>query len=317
MILITGGLGYLGGRIAKQLLKEGYQVRISSSRKNAEVPEEINECEVVQANLHDSNSLRIATKGISTIIHLAAMNAQSCAKDTEQALMINGVGTLRLLEASKENKVSKFIYFSTAHVYGSPLLGDISESSILQPVHPYSITHRVAEDYVFEYSNNNSLFGVIIRLSNAVGSPISKDSDCWMLVVNDLVKQVVTDNKMQLQSNSTTKRDFIPISDVCTAVTFLLRNSPNTNCEVYNVGSGSSMTLNDVTELIAERAERVLGKRPNIELLNKNNNTEGMNDFHYSVEKIKNLGCYFENDISKEIDQLLLNCKRWYINNEV
>jgi UDP-glucose 4-epimerase len=312
MILITGGLGYLGGRIARQLLKEGYQVRIATSRKNALVPEEINECELVQIDLQDSKSLKIASEGISTIIHLAAMNAQACYKDPEQALIINSLGTLNLLKAANENIVSKIFYFSTAHVYGSPLLGDISELSLPQPIHPYSITHRTAEDYVFEYSKDNSLTGVIFRLSNAVGYPLSKDSDCWMLVVNDLVKQVVTNNKIQLRSGGATKRDFLPISDVCTAVSFMLENSQKTSCEIYNIGSGYSMSLNDLAELITERAENILGKRPNIEFLNKENNLEEMSELHYSVEKIISLGCHLENDISEEIDQLLMSCKRWY-----
>jgi len=312
MILITGGLGYLGGRIAKHLLEEGYKVRLATSRKNALIPKEINECEVVQINLQDFKSLKIATEGVSTIIHLAAMNAQSCSKAPEEALIVNSLGTLKLLKAAVENKVSKFIYFSTAHIYGSPLRGNISESSLPKPVHPYSITHRTAEDYVFEYSKDGPLSGVIFRLSNAVGYPLSKDSDCWMLVVNDLVKNVITDNKIQLRSSGDTKRDFLPISDVCTAVSFILENSLDTSCEVYNIGSGCSMTLNDLIELIAERAEKTLGKRPDIEFFDKNNSFEEVNDLHYSVEKIKSLGCHLNNNINHEIDKLLVLCKHWY-----
>ena len=312
MILITGGLGYLGSRIAEYLLKSGYKIKLATSRTDPKIPIELSNCEIVTIDLLDIESLKKSCENVSTIIHLAALNTQACAKDPEQALLINGLGTLKLLKAASKIGVSKFIYFSTAHVYGAPLEGNISENSLTNPLHPYSITHRLAEDYLNEYSQSGKMSGVTFRLSNAFGAPILKDSDCWMLVANDLTKQVVTDNVMQIRSNIRIQRDFVPITDVCKAVEFILKSSLLKNYDVFNVGSGYTMTLEDMAVLIADRSDKVLGIKPEIKFSGKGCLLEKYRKLHYSTKKLLNLGCVFENNINHEIDNLLLSCIRWY-----
>ena len=193
MVLITGGSGYLGGRIAVHLESLGYQVRIGKSVEN--------DSNGFPLDLTDEHSINSACEGVSSIIHLAAMNAQSCDNNPEKALLINGLGTLKLLKSAKKNKVSKFLYFSTAHVYRSPLIGKISEDLLPRPKHPYSITHRVAEDYVIGGVDQKRLSASVFRLTNAVGSPITPKANCWTLVVNDFCRQVVTSNSIKVYSN--------------------------------------------------------------------------------------------------------------------
>jgi len=163
MVLISGGLGYLGGRIAKYLLDSGFQVRIGSSRSHPDVPSDLLSCEIVICDLSDKRSLENACKNVSSIIHLASLNAQECDHDPEAALLINGLGTLNLLNAAKKMGVTKFVYFSTAHVYGSPLQGIIDENSTPRPIHDYAITHRLAEDYVLQANSNKDITGSILR----------------------------------------------------------------------------------------------------------------------------------------------------------
>ena len=99
-LLVTGGSGYLGGRIVEYLTQKGYSVRVGG-----------------RDIFTDRKSLESSCYGIKTIIHLAAMNAQDCAKDPETALIVNGLNSLRLLSAAEYMGVTKFLYFSTAHIY--------------------------------------------------------------------------------------------------------------------------------------------------------------------------------------------------------
>ena len=310
MILISGGLGYLGGRIAEHLLNSGFHVRIGSSRINPEIPLSLSSCEVVICDLSDKRSLENACKNVSSIIHLASLNAQECDHDPEAALLINGLGTLNLLNAAKKMGVTKFVYFSTAHVYGSPLQGIIDENSTPRPIHDYAITHRLAEDYVLQANSNKDITGSILRLTNSVGSPLNSKANCWMLVVNDLCKQTVLNQSMELHSDELVQRDFIPISTVCSTVVDVL-TSDVLDGEIANISSSVVLTLRELTNLIADRSEVVLGFRPNINFkrLPKGKPLESL---FISNSKLKSSGCIIDTDLSYEIDQLLLNCNQWF-----
>ena len=304
MVLITGGSGYLGGRIAVHLERLGYQVRIGKSVEN--------DSNGFPIDLTDDHSINRACDGVSSIIHLAAMNAQSCDNNPEKALLINGLGTLKLLKSAKKNKVSKFLYFSTAHVYRSPLIGKISEELLPRPLHPYSITHRVAEDYVIGEAYQQRLSASIFRLTNAVGSPITPQANCWMLVVNDFCRQVVTSNSIKVYSNKLSQRDFIPISSICSVVSSSL-DSNVLDGEIVNLSSGAAITLQSLVIMIVDRSEVVLGFRPRINFLGNSIETD-TSELIISNSKLSNLGFKIDNNLSDELDQLLLNCNKWFSN---
>ena len=304
MVLITGGSGYLGGRISIHLEQLGYQVRVGKSIKS--------NSNGFPVDLTDDHSINRACDGISFIIHLAALNAQSCSDNPEKALIVNSLGTLKLLKAAKKNKISKFLYFSTAHVYGSPLIGSINEELLPKPVHPYSITHRVAEDYVMEGVFRHGLSASVFRLTNAIGSPVTPHANCWMLVANDLCRQVVINNTIKVHSNRFLQRDFIPISSICSVVNSFL-NSNALDGEIVNLSSGVSITLQSLTMLIADRSEVVLGFRPDISFLDNSIEADAER-LIISNSKISELGFKIDSNLSDEIDQLLLNCNKWFSN---
>jgi len=310
MILISGGLGYLGGRIAKDMLDFGLQVRVGSSKTNPIIPKELSSCDVVLCDLTSKRTLKNACTGISTIIHLAAPNAQDCNDNPRMALLANGLGTLELLEAAIEKGVSKFIYISTAHIYGSPLEGRIHEFSLPRPVNNYSITHRLAEDYVLHANRRNNISTIIFRLTNGVGSPINKEANCWMLVVNDLCKQVVLNKEMRLYSSKLYQRDFIPISSVCAIVRRALEID-SFDGEILNISSNKALTLQALTDLIANRSKKILGFRPSIRF-NQSKSHSSFQPLFISNNKLLKFGFVVETDITSEIDRLLLNCKKWF-----
>jgi len=311
MVLITGGLGYLGSRIAKYLIEQGYSVRIATSRTHATVPLELSDSQLVNIDLQNSGTLDAACNGVSTIIHLAAMNAQSSKDKPEQAIMVNSLGTLNLLKSAKKCNIDRFIYFSTAHVYGNPLVGLITEKTLPHPSHPYSITHRTAEDYVYEYSMSGDFYAVIFRLSNAIGYPLSKDIDCWSLVSNDLVKQLILKNKMTLHSSAWVERDFIAISDICRAVNFMLKFDQIKRCETYNLGSGNVLSLKALSGVISKKAEKLITRKPTLDFKDTTSQKD-LKNLNYSIEKLKATGFCIDNDIEKEIEQLIIICNKWF-----
>ena len=129
-VLITGGLGYLGGRIAKYLIEQsGLSILLGTRKRNFSHPEWLTEGRLLPFDLLTENDLAAACRGVRYVVHLAALNHVDSEVDPEQALLLNSLGTLKLLRASEHEGVERFIYISTAHVYGSPLVGTITEQT--------------------------------------------------------------------------------------------------------------------------------------------------------------------------------------------
>ena len=152
-VLITGGLGYIGGRIASYLKEKALESRIflTTRDKNKALPSWTEKFTVLQMNLLDEDSIDncLESKNIDVIIHLAALNEIDSMKDPALALEVNTKGTYKLLNIANRKKINRFVYFSTFHVYGDTSSAVLTEETPTRPFHPYAITHRAAEDLVF------------------------------------------------------------------------------------------------------------------------------------------------------------------------
>lgn len=316
-VLITGGLGYVGGRIAKFLAeREDLSLVLGTRQIKRNRPDWLRTGKVEQVDLMVDSSLDLACKGVKYILHLAALNEIDSAADPEQALLVNGLGTLKLLRAAERAGVERFIYFSTAHVYGAPLQGTITEESLPRAVHPYAISHKVAEDFVLAAHDLRSLVGIVLRLSNAFGAPVRSDVDRWTLVVNDLCRQAVTTGRLVLRSAGIQKRDFIGLSDVVRAVAYIM-NVPNDKCGdgLFNLGGECSLSIIEMAGLIAERCNTTLGYRP--EIIAPETKSGGvLCQLDYSIDKIRSIGFSLTKNINSEIDDTLLFCKNAFGRNK-
>ena len=310
MILVTGGLGYLGGRICEELVNSGEQVRIGTSRKNVKVPEALSKCDIVDIDLLEPNLLKTACDGVDAIIHLAALNAIECNLDPKQALLINGFGTQNLLMAAIQSKVKRFLYFSTIHVYGNKNKSPISESTIPKPSHHYAITHKLAEDYVL--NANDSISVSVFRLSNVIGSPMSKETNCWMLVAHDLCQQVIINGSMELNSNKKVTRDFISLNNLSKITCMSIKNNnfKKIKDNIINIVSGEAISLENLVQIIAIEFENIFHFKPKIKY--NNSKVRKIETIVFSNQKAKSLGFDLKTDLHHEINTLLLNCEKWY-----
>lgn len=308
-VLITGAFGYLGGRIAQQLSRDSEVFLFLGSRSAARrAPEWVARGKEVQMDFSSTSSLGNACRDIDIVIHLAAPNEIQSASHPDEAIEMNGCGTRRLVDAAGANGVSRFIYVSTIHVYGSPLAGTITEDRLPRPSHPYSITHRVAEDFVLAAHDRAMLTGIVLRLSNSFGAPLRPDIDRWTLVVNDLCRQAITTHALTLKTPGTQKRDFITLEDAARAVGHMTR-IPAAQCGdgVFNLGGEFSPSIRDMAGLIARRCEAVFGFMPEIK------HPEALpgdiaGNIDYRIDKLKGTGFSLLKNIEEEIDATLRFC---------
>lgn len=307
-LLITGGFGYLGGRLAQFLASRDNAILLGS-RQQVERPSWLPQAMTVQTRWASLESLEEVCTGIDAVIHLAGMNSQDCVANPVAALEVNGVTTARLLQAAVRQKVRRFVYLSTAHVYGNPLAGRISEESCPFSLHPYGTSHRAGEDVVRAAHQRGEIEGVVIRLSNSFGAPAHKDVNCWMLLVNDLCRQAVTTRRMRLHSSGLQRRDFVPLSEVCRAIDHLLRlPQKNLGEALFNVGGGWSPTLWEMAGLVQERCAIVMGYQPQLTRILPQNE-EAVAELDYRLVALSQSGFQAGADSAGEIDQLLKFCK--------
>jgi UDP-glucose 4-epimerase len=252
-LLLTGGFGYLGGRLAQYLAANGAEI-VLGSRRTLTAPEWLPNATTVAMDWESQVGLAQICRAVDAIVHLAGMNAADCGHDPVAALAVNGLATARLVEAAVATGVGRLIYLSTAHVYASPLAGIIDESMAPANLHPYATSHRAGEDTIRAVHASGRIEGIVIRLSNAFGAPADAAADCWTLLVNDLARQAVRDGRMTLKSSGSQRRDFIPISDFCRIAGDLLAVSKTRLADgIFNVGSGRSWTVLEMAERVAAR----------------------------------------------------------------
>jgi len=307
-VLITGGFGFIGGRLGKHLVDGGYEV-ILGSRKFRKQPNRLKKEEVVQIDWKNNSALHEICSGVDVIVHAAGMNAQDCAAYPEKALAFNGKTTATLVSSAIKVGVKKFVYLSTAHVYKDPLVGTISENSQTTNTHPYATSHLAGEFPVLEASRRNEIDGIVVRLSNAFGVPVNSNVDCWKLLINDLCRQAVTSGKLILKTSGKQVRDFVPLTDVCRAIEFLIQSDTKLlNTSVFNIGSGESCSTINIANLVQDCCINYLNFKP--EILRPASRVAQRNSIlNFEMNWLNSSNFNFIGNPKSEIEQLLYFCR--------
>ena len=307
-VLVTGGFGYLGGRLARSLTSAGRHDVTLGSRVKHFAPVWLPGVNVALTDWNVLDSLTAACTGVDAVVHAAGMNAVDCAADPTGAVLTNGVGTARLLDAAIRCGVRRFLLVSTAHVYGSPLAGAVTEAVCAAPLHPYATSRRAAEDIVRSAHGRGDTEGIVIRLSNAYGAPAHGDANCWSLLVNDLCVQAVETNRMVLRTSGEQWRDFIAMGEACRAIEHLLCLPDLPMDPLFNVGEWSATVL-EMTGRLAERVQGSLGRRPEISRV-ADRDLEPSHPLDYRVSKLRDTG--FVPAVpaagNQELDELIRFC---------
>ena len=306
-VLITGGFGYLGGRIATRVVRDGWQVRLGSRQLHGS-PAWLPQAETAVLDVLQSNTLDAALRGVQAVVHLAALNEIESSANPKAALLVNTLGSFHLLEAAIRAGIERFIFFSTAHIYGAPLVGHITERSLPRPVYPYAITHRAAEDFILAAHAKQQIAGIVVRLSNGFGVPIHPEVDRWTLQVNDLCLQAVQKKKLTLHSSGLQQRNFITLHDIGQAVSHFLE-LPRLDCDdgLFNLGGECAMTVWEMAQRIAQCCKKTLGYFPEI-IRPEPAFEEKTVAVQYDIGKLKRSGFFINGSMDDEIKQTLEMC---------
>ncbi len=258
-ILVTGGAGFIGSHLVERLLAHGFLVRILddfSTGKSANLPQNQAGLEIVEGDVADSQVVDQAVQGVGAIVHLAAVaSVQASVEDPAGTHASNFMGTLNLLEACRRHQVRRFLFASSAAVYGNGAPLPISETAPVQPLTPYASDKLASEHYLDFYGREYGLEPGIFRFFNVFG-PRQDPSSPYSGVISIFVNRALSQQPLTVFGDGHQSRDFIYVTDLV-AVLFKALTAQTLASGPVNVGTGTQTSL---LELIAQL--RALVGRP-------------------------------------------------------
>ena len=303
-VLLVGGFGNLGGRIAAHLSQfQDHQIVLASRKKQA-APLWAKDAQTIQLDVTDPTTFTNIPKSVNYIVQLAATNDVDSAQSPELARIVTTEGTASLLNAAIHNGIERFVYFSTAHVYGAPLQGTFNESSPTHAVHPYATTHLEAESVVAAAHENGDIQGIRVRLSNGFGRPMAYETADWRTLTSDLCRQAVLEKRMEMRTDGLQERNFITKTDIARAVQHLIA-LPKTDVSngLFNLGGSGSQTLLTMANMIQERAQKKFGVE--IPLHRPEPTNTDSQHLNFDIHKLLNTGFMLTENALREIDDFL------------
>lgn len=269
-ILITGYKGFIGFHLTKFLKDKGYKI----------IP--------LKQDIRDT--IKIKDK-INIIIHLATLTKTNYSK--KEMYDVNVKGTLNVLEFCKKNNI-KFIFVSTASVFGNPKYLPIDENQKYNPNNIYAKTKIKGEELCKKYFKEYNLKCIILRLSNVYGKNQSKG-----FLIPDIIDGV-KNNKKIILSSPKVRRDFIYINDVLEAFLKAIEYDKNF-FDVFNIGYGSSYSIGEILDIISNLAN----KKVNVEYSGLREN-EIMNTFFDISHAKSKLNWFPKIGLKEGINNLLI-----------
>jgi len=235
-VLVTGASGFIGKNLTSYLEKNGH-IAIAVDLRSGNVVGDITNVNFVLETLaeHDFDS----------IVHLAAVaDVKACIEDPYSCYKVNSFGTLNMLELAIKKGVRRFIYSSSANVYGTPFELPVKETTPINPRTPYDYSKVVSENLIISYGRNKALPFVILRSWKLFGK-----YDVPTTAVSRFISACLRGDPIQLYNAGRDTTDPYHVENYCHAIMLSLGKEEAIG-EVFNVGTGNQVSIRQLAEMI-------------------------------------------------------------------
>ena len=256
-VLVTGALGFLGKTTIQMLVDRDYFV-YGLDLPGKEIPPVIKNLDsstfnLIEGNILDDDLDEVLPSSIEHVIHLAGlMDVQDPFTDPKIFEKVNVDGTVHILDACKNKRVRRFIFASSAAVYGNALESPITEDHTLTPLNPYGRSKALAEEQVTKLGNEYSLETICLRFFNIYGpgQPIGQSG-----LIPTFMSSVKSGDDLVIYGSGKRKRSFVHVEDAARAIVL--------SCEVasaaghtFNICGDISISVNDLANDILRLSGR-------------------------------------------------------------
>ena len=268
-ILITGGAGYIGSVVAHELTRHGHDLIVYDSLVHGHRSAVPSACQFIHADVADSERLDhvFRSQTVDAVMHFAAfIEAGESMTAPEKYFRNNSANALNLLEAMLRHGVRKFVFSSTAAVYGDPETVPVREESALAPTNAYGASKLLVEQMLAWLHRAHGLRYCSLRYFNAAGAVgdrgESHNPETHLIPLLLRAAQAGRDDFKIFGADyptpdGTCVRDFIHVADLAQAHRLALGALAERGPLIYNLGNGTGFSVRQVLEV----AGRVTGKK--------------------------------------------------------
>jgi UDP-glucose 4-epimerase len=251
-VLVTGGAGFVGSNVVDHLLKDGAAVTVlddfsTGSKSNLPAGRRL---KVVKGDVCDPVVVKRLVGKSDFVAHLAARNIIVSTKNPREDFRVNIGGTLNVLLAARDAKITRMVYSSSCSVYGNSRYLPVNEDDQTSTLSPYSVSKLAGENYCVAFFESYNVPVSVVRYSNVYG-PRQSPNNPYCGVVARFIEAAIGGRAMCIHGDGEQTRDFTYVDDTVEA-TLLALSSGRAEGQIFNSGTGHEVAVNTLAGTICE-----------------------------------------------------------------
>ena len=256
-VLVTGGAGFIGSELVRQLALRGIAVRVVDNLINGKrenLADITGDVELEVADIRDETAVTSLVRDVDVIFHLACLGVRHSIHSPVENQQVNATATLRLLNFARSEGVQRFVYVSTSEVYGMVHTAPIAEGHPTWPMTIYGASKLAGEAYTRAFWHTYRYPTTVIRPFNAYGPRCHHEGDSGEVIPRFMLR-CLAGRPMVIFGDGKQTRDFTYVSDTAVGI---LNAGLSDACigQTINVGSEKEIEISLLAQMIAE----VVGK---------------------------------------------------------